>query len=307
MGPAANTRTLPPTKNFLAQIFLPQKIFLEIFHCKSHTVSMPDPAVPVVTQLLPARTATGVNWVGAFVLYVKGSSYQEISEQFAIPLTKLLAKARGEDWEGMMKNLPAFQLKAPAAAICPVSAEDVGRMEKEIKSNRRQALKVSHGLRGHVVKILEDYEKGKKTLTPDEISKLARASAQIDAAAMLALGDDPAPKLPPPPPPAPSESQQSGNGRDRAVTHYHLNFPSIISEPRNVTERQDGPKGELIPGVKDPTMILPRVILEPEKVVSEIIEDVKSGRSSIDFSQLGKVVKSVPPPAPAVKVPEAFR
>gem|GEM_PF-5401727 len=265
---------------------------------------------PAEQLKLPARTAAGTNWTAAFLLYAKGASLQEISDEMGIAFSKLKDRCRKEDWENMVKLNGMLALKAPSSEVAPVSAIKLKDVEKRIEANREEALAVASGLRSHIKRTLDAYSEGNVFLSPTDIATLARAASQIDTCAMQALGDDPAPKLMPGQGAKPPEERKP-NG---PVTHFHIHPPAVAMQPRvtkRVGEVIETPlvAGRQVDAVLTPTPPRREVELSAEGKADEEcpVVETAGGRATIDFKKLAKEVSSVPLPKPGTGIPEFAR
>lgn len=248
---------------------------------------------PPASMAVKPRTGLSFNWVGAFLLYAKGAMMEEISTQMDMPLPKIRSRARAEDWDGMMR-MNKLALRAPDSNVSATSAIVLKNVEKRIEENREAALAVAHGLRSHIQKILRAYEDEKVFLGPADIQKLAGAARSIDESAMLALGDDPSPKIAPDKGASKDGTPVKGAG---AVTHFHIHPPAQALKPRVVRQVGEitGPEaqGLQVDAVMTPT---PRRQVEIEAESDSISITTENGRASVDFSKLKREVESVPLP-----------
>lgn len=250
---------------------------------------------PAVTkQGVPARTAVGVNWTGAFVLYAKGMTLQEVADELDIDFGKLKVRARSEDWENMVRLNAQLSIRAPAVAISPLSAAELANVEMRIKANRESGLRVAQGLRSHIQRVLDAYAETNQFLPVSDIGRLAQAARAIDESSMLLLGDDPAPKV------MPSEmpEKQPPSVKNVTVSHFHIHPPSAASKPRIertvlASEEVKQIEGRAADAINDPSPEV-RVELEPQGSAEDEDPTVKTagGRSSIDFSKLAATAKA---------------
>lgn len=167
-------------------------------------------------------------------------------------------------------------VKAPSKAVERLSARTMKDVEKRIEVNREEALSISQRLRGHIKKILDAYEASDIYLSVNDILSLAKAASQIDQSAMLALGDDPAPKISPTQALAPAVNTGP-------TTHFHIHPPAQAMAPR-----------------------VPRQVVE-EAVVGQPVQrdaimgfavESNCGRATVDFKKLGADIAAVLPPKP---------
>lgn len=248
---------------------------------------------PPATLAIPARTNTGTNWTGAFLLYAKGASLQEISEQLKVPFKKLMVRARDEDWENMVRLNGVLALRAPATS----QAVAIMGTESDIKANRAAALKIAYGLRDNIQKTLDAFSAGNIFLPTQDIARLAQAARTIDESAMMALGDDPAPKLPPP-------TKETKPGNDAPHTHFHFNMPPAILSPRRVQGdlAAAGVEGRQVDAVLEPG----RVELVPEEMPDPVVAS-HGKRSAVDFSAMAKQKAPEKPAAAGTGIPDFAR
>lgn len=249
------------------------------------------------TVKVPARTAVGTNWTGAFLLYAKKMTLQEISKEMGIDFKKLKTKCRVEDWDNLIRLNEQLAIRAPDSSVAPTSAVTLKDVEKRIEANREGALKVAHGLRAQINRVLDAYSAGDLFLPVQDISKLATAARAIDECAMMALGDDPAPKILP----GAGAKLDAPKQDNRPVTHFHIHPPAHASRPR--VERTVGPEVEHAGRAVDAIMT-PGLRVEMEPTGSDEDDDpaveTASGRSSVDFAKLAREVASVPIPATGI-------
>lgn len=240
----------------------------------------------VETVTLRGRTGAGINWVGAFLLYSKGATLQEIADQMAIPIAKLKSRFREDDWEGMVRMNRELQLQAPASAVNTTTAIELRDAGKRIEQNREDGLAVLHGLRAHIKKILDAFEAGNVYLPPADIKMLTEAAVKLNAGAMVALGDDPAPKFLPPPGGEAKPDEPDGKKDKRPTMIFNIHLPKVAQAPRpmrTVAPAQQH-EGTAVDAVLTP--VPPRAaVLEPVAVPSEVVDDGK-GRASVNFGQL---------------------
>lgn len=255
---------------------------------------------------LRARTGTGVNWVGAFLLYAKGATLQEIADEMGIGISKLKARYREEDWEGLVKMNREFQLQAPPPSVVATTAIELRDSAARIEQNREDGLKVLSGLRSHIQRILDQFEEGKINLPPADIKMLTEAAVKLNQGAMVALGDDPAPKFQPPDPAAGPKEEPDGGKKDKRPTMiFNIHLPKIAQGPRGLRPVTEA--GVAHPAKPaDPFSAKPAAVLAPVEVDSEVV-DAGNGRSSVDFARLAANAK---PPEPAPKpsgIPSFFK
>lgn len=248
------------------------------------------------TLPIQARTSTGTNWTGAFLLYAKGATLQEVAVELKIPFAKLKNKARAEDWENMVRLNALLALKPPATDAGATTAIVLRDVEKRIELNREDALKVAQDLRAHIRRTLDAYSEGKQFLAPQDIAALAKAAKSIDECAMMALGDDPAPKVLPS-----AGAVDQPKVKDAPHTHFHLHPPAVAMGPRVVRGglpvEEVGPpaRGTTVDAIMTPS---PRVELRPTGSDEDDDPAVPAhgGRSTVDFSKLAKEVSKIPLP-----------
>lgn len=267
-----------------------------------------DTAVANVT--LRARTRTGTNWVGAFLLYAKGGTLPEIAAELGINFGKLKARAREEDWENLVRLNASLALRAPSAETSPQSAMVLIDSVQRIRENREKSLSVTQALREHLLRTLAAYQEAGQFLSPEDMYKLARVEAVLLASTMQALGDDPAPLLPPNPDGGLEKEVKVGTAKPEA--HFHIHLPAVASAPR-VAKPVAGETREAteIHGRPVDPVLAPssrsRVVLTPERVEDDVLE-TKAGTAFVDFKKVGEVIRSVKPPAPKVTgVPKLFQ
>lgn len=241
----------------------------------------------VETATLRARTGAGINWVGAFLLYSKGSTLQEISDQMAIPIAKVKNRFREDDWEGLVKMNREFQLSAPPPATATTTAIELSNAGERIKQNREDGLAVIQGLRSHIRKILDAFAAGDVYLPPNDIKTLAAAATQLNTGSMLALGDDPSPKLLPPPADPNAGPTAAELKKDKRPTMiFNIRMPTVAQAPRavrSVSPAGGAPhEGTQVDAVLTP---MPRREMKVEPVESEVVE-LESGRASVNFDKL---------------------
>jgi hypothetical protein len=271
----------------------------------SATVEQPPAAMPGIK--VPARTKTGTNWTGAFLLYAKGMLLQEVAKEMGIDLNRLKLKSRTEDWDNLIMLNRQLAVRAPGADVSPQSAVVLKDVVQRIEANREEALKVAQGLRANIQKILLAYESGNQFLQVADIAKLAGAARSIDECAMLALGDDPAPKIAPNAG-APVEQKPAG-----PVTHFHIHPPAQAVGPRRqkVVEPVVEVGGRQVDAVFGHSTDPAHQRVEMQAVGSDVDDDpvveTGLGRSTMDFKKLAREVGAVKLPVPKVRIPEFAR
>lgn len=229
-------------------------------------------------------------------MYAKGMTLQEISEEMEIDLKKLRTKARAEDWDNMIRLSSQLAVRAPGSEVSPQSAVVLKDIEKRIEANREDALKVAHGLRAQIRRVLDAYSDGQLFLPVADISKLAMAARAIDESAMMALGDDPAPKI------LPSAGALAGPVKPSApVSHFHIYPPSEAMGPRRQKRVGEAAAVELTGRPVDAIMTPGLGRVEMEATGSDAMDDPSVdaglGRSSVDFGKLSREIAEVPVPA----------
>lgn len=261
-------------------------------------------AKTVESVTLRARTGAGINWVGAFLLYSKGSTLQEIADEMAIPISKVKSRFREDDWEGLVKMNREFHLSAPPPAAATTTAIELANAGERIKQNREDGLSVIQGLRAHIKKILDAFSAGDVYLPPNDIKTLAAAATQLNTGAMVALGDDPAPKIAPPtsgPNEGPTPAEMKKDKRPTMI--FNIRMPSVAQAPRpvKVAERVT----EVHTAVAVDAVLAPRpvAVMTVKPVETEVKDDAR-GRSSVDFEKLA--ANSVAPEKPRVSGVPAF-
>lgn len=273
-------------------------------------------ATAVANVTLRARTKTGTNWVGAFLLYAKGGTLDEIATELGINFGKLKARAREEDWENLVRLNASLALRAPSAETSPQSAMVLVDSVQRIRENREKSLSVTQALREHLLRTLAAYKEADQFLSPEDLYKLSRVEAVLLHSTMLALGDDPAPLLPANANPdggaAGEKGPKSGLTPEKPAAHFHIHLPAVASAPRvaRVVAGTDATRRPVAGVMKDPVMDpgpKSRVTLVPERVEDDVLE-TKAGTAFVDFKKVGGVIRSVPPPGPKVTgVPKLFQ
>lgn len=255
------------------------------------------------TVQIRGRTGTGINWTGAFLLYTKGSTLQEISDALKIPLAKLMAKFREEDWEGMLKSSREFHLSAPAAGTEAIVLRDAG---KRIEQNREDGLAVIQRLRDHIRKILDDADKKEIHLEVSEIRALTQSVTALNTGAMLALGDDPAPKYLPPPVDPNAKPVEDPKKDKRPTMIFNIHMPKIAQQPRGLRGAQAVTEIHAAAPV-DAFAARPPMpaTIEAVPVESEVVE-TPNGYASVDFAKLAENSKPAEAPKPASGIPAFF-
>lgn len=237
---------------------------------------------PAAKAPVTGRTSNGVNWAGIFLLYSKGVSLEELSDQFGVPRGKLISKARAEEWDLLVKHHGSAAVVAPPPLPCVVtqSAAEVDKAKVRIEANREEAFSVAKQLRGHVVKVLEAYGAESAFLRPEDILTMAKAAKMIDDAAMVALGDAPVSAA------AAGAARATGNGN--ALPQIVINIPQFVS-PQALREAE-----KQVSEIPAPQDVEVRQLQELEVVGGKISNAVapmeKGKRFTIDFAKLGAAV-----------------
>jgi hypothetical protein len=265
----------------------------------SESVTIPAGAPQPLTKPIPARTHAGTNWVGAFLLYAKGASLQEVSDQLKIDFKKVKTKARTEDWETLVRLNQQLALRAPTPDVSPMSMVQLKDAQKRIEANREAALGVAQDLRGQIRKVLDAYSSAELFLQPQEIATLAKAAALVDQSSMMALGDDPAPKL------APADGAVKAPVNTGPVTHFHIHPPAAAMAPRMQKQVEQEPA---VTGVKQVDALMGgRIEMAPTGNATEDDPAVTVRKlSSVDFKKLGAQVGAIVLPEPAKKIIPEF-
>lgn len=266
-----------------------------------------DPAAPPpATVTVRARTSTGTNWTGAFLLYAKNMTLAEVSTELGIPLQRLKEKCRSEDWDNLIRLNKDLAPPGPRLETAPQPAGKIKAAAAAIEANRASALEVAQKLRGQVLRVLTAFEQGNLFLPVQDIATLAKATQQIDLNAMLALGDDPAPKLLPE---APAGGKPSKD--ERPVTHFHIHPPAQAMGRRREKTVVEEPVAELPgPGRAVDAVLTtttgagaPAARVELAPAGNDAAEDVSNesatGRAGVDFKKLAAEVGRIKTPRPA--------
>lgn len=268
---------------------------------------------------LKARTAAGINWLGAFVLYAKGSTLTEVSDALQIPFQKLRLKYREENWDEMIRLNPIFGIPPASIIQQPNGAVVLRDAARRIEENREAALSVAQQLRGHILEHLKRHKDKTTLLKPDTIAKLARAAVQIDSSAMLALGDDPTPKFLPPPKLAPplDNGEAPNSPGNRPIAMFNIVMPEVasglrvekdVSPDADTTEVEGELVGEPRDAVLDPRPAAvsgsERVELQADPGIDPTIPSRVPRLTAVDLDKIKAVpILSPDPPPPTRKFP----
>jgi hypothetical protein len=225
------------------------------------------------------RTANGVNWAGVFLLYSKGTSPRELSDQFGIPLGKLMNKMRSEEWDRLVKHHGSPAIVAPPAlpSVVKQSAAEVDKAKLRIDANREEAFGIAKRLRGNVENVLRSYEAEGAFLRPEDILTLAKAAKMIDDSAMLALGDVQMT--------AAAAVASKGAGGQNGLPQIVINIPQFVSpEALRFAEKTV----QEIPRPDEEVIQLQELEVVGGK--STLAEATGGKRFKIDFAKLGAAV-----------------
>ena len=226
------------------------------------------------------RTAGGVNWAGVFLLYSKGASLKELSDEFGIPYNRLVTKARAEDWDTLVKHHGSAEVVAPPPlpSVVKQSADEVNKAKARIDANREAAFSVATRLRNNVVSVLHTYEKESAFLRPEDILTLAKASKLIDDSAMIALGDVPQTAA------QAAKSGTAGAGNN-TLPQIVINIPQFVS-PQALREAEK--QVEAIPAPVEVKQLQELEVVggKPSKAVKPSFQN----KFTVDFAKLGAAV-----------------
>lgn len=189
-----------------------------IRHVEEKVKTFATPKVPV-----KAKTAAGINYAAAFLLFCKGMSLKEIADEFGMRYGALLDKARAEDWELLAKKQTSLVAPPPRPDIAPVSAALVEKKAAAILANREESAALATDLRKDIRKVLTAYQADNAFLRPDDILTLAKAEKLLQEISMVALGDEFVSKTP---------QGGAGGGGGGGMPPIVINLPAAVAAPR---------------------------------------------------------------------------
>lgn len=260
------------------------------------------PAPPPAKLEIRGRSSVGSNYTAAFVLFCKGMSLREIADEFDIKYAVLTARARAEDWDGLMNSLQGLVAPKARPEVVALSAEKVKAHADAIDAHRARGLSIADGLQkqmkdliglmgtgdhailqrvdafiarlesGEAVKrreiqsFIEGMEEFRRARAADVLT-LAKSAKLVNEVGMLALGD---------PHFVAAAAEGRGSKNDKGIQIFSINLPSVVSAPRGEMEKTVHELEEAI--------ITEAHIAEKDRAI--VGPKSSNGRTGVDFSAL---------------------